>query len=435
MSGMPPAVPYIVGTEAAERFSFYGMRAILAVYMTGYLCDSAGRQDFMTEEQAKTWQHLFNTAVYLFPLVGGILADGFLGKYRTIMYLSFVYCLGHFALSIDSTRMGLLAGLSLIVIGAGGIKPCVSATVGDQFGNMNQHLLTRMFGWFYFAINLGSALSTALTPWVLEQYGARLAFAIPGVLMLVATALFWMGRRQYVHVPARGAEFVKDTFSLASFKTVGRLIILYLFVAAFWSLYDQTASAWVLQAKKMNLNLLGVKWLPSQVQLVNPVLILAFIPLFSYVVYPMMGRLFTVTPLRKVAIGLFVTVPSFAIPAWLEWRIGHGEHPSILWQILAYIIITAAEILVSITCLEYSYTQAPKRLKSLVMSLFWGSVAVGNLFTALVNRFIQNPDGTSKLPGDQYYLFFTGLMAVTAVVFVFIAPLIGNKPSESAQEV
>ena len=426
-SGMPPAVPYIVSSEAAERFSFYGMRAILAVFMTKYLCDSSGKLATMNEEEAKYWQHLFIFAVYFFPLFGAIIADGFLGKYRTIIYLSIVYCFGHMALALDDTRLGLFMGLSLIVMGAGGIKPCVAATVGDQFGSKNQHLLPRVFSWFYFSINLGSFLSMLTIPEILDKYGAHWAFAIPGILMAIATAVFWAGRHKYAHAPAQGVEFVKETFSLRSLGIIGRLIVLYVFVAAFWSLFDQTSSAWVLQAEKMNREFLGKEWLASQVQAVNPLFILAFIPLFSYVLYPAANRFFELTPLRKIAIGFFTAIPSFVIPAWVEWCIGLGEHPAIYWHIIAYIFMTAAEILISITCLEFSYTQAPKRMKSLVMSIYLCSIALGNLFTALVNKFIQNADGTSKLPGANYYVFFTGLIVVTSIGFLFVTPLLKKK--------
>lgn len=427
-SGMPPAVPYIVCSEAAERFSFYGMKAILAVFMTKYLCDSSGKLATMNEEEAKYWQHLFIFGVYFFPLLGGILADGFLGKYRTIIYLSIVYCFGHLALALDVTRMGLLLGLTLIVIGAGGVKPCVSATVGDQFGTKNQHLLPRVFSWFYFSINLGSFFAMLTIPWILKHRGPHWAFAVPGILMFIATVVFWAGRRKYVHVPAKGVEFIKDTFNFRNLGIIARLLVLYVFVAPFWSLFDQTSSAWVLQAEKMNLNFLGIDWLASQVQAVNSLFILVFIPVFSYVVYPFLNRFFELTPLRKIAIGFFVVIPSFLIPTWVEWRIGLGEHPSIGWQMLAYFFMTAAEILISITCLEFSYTQAPKRMKSLIMSIYLGSIALGNLFTALVNKFIQNTDGTSKLPGASYYAFFTGLIVLTAIGFLFAVPLLKKKP-------
>ena len=132
---LPRGIPYIIGNEAAERFSFYGMRAILVVFMTQYLMGTGGHVDLMTDDEAKGWYHLFVSAVYLTPLLGALLSDGLLGKYRTIILLSIVYTLGHFALALDDTRLGLAIGLGLIAIGAGGIKPCVSANVGDQFGS------------------------------------------------------------------------------------------------------------------------------------------------------------------------------------------------------------------------------------------------------------------------------------------------------------
>ena len=150
---MPPGVPYIVGNEAAERFSFYGMKAILVVFMTQYLMGQHGGLSVMSEEEAKYYFHVFTMAVYFFPLLGAMLADALLGKYRTVIGLSLVYCLGHLCLALDETRLGLFAGLALIALGAGGIKPCVSANVGDQFGSRNKHLLEKVFGWFYFSIN------------------------------------------------------------------------------------------------------------------------------------------------------------------------------------------------------------------------------------------------------------------------------------------
>ena len=169
---MPPGVPYIVGNEAAERFSYYGMNSILVIFMTKQLLDANGAPNPMTEPQADAWYHTFVSCLYFLPLLGAFLADAVLGKYRTILFLSIVYCFGHFALALDHTRIGLTIGLGLIALGAGGIKPCVSANVGDQFGASNQHLLTRVFSWFYFSINFGSAFSTLLIPWLLDPYSA-----------------------------------------------------------------------------------------------------------------------------------------------------------------------------------------------------------------------------------------------------------------------
>ena len=418
--GMPAGIPYIIGNEAAERFSYYGMRAILVVFMTQYLMGSSGVLDVMGEDEAKGWFHLFVSAVYVTPLLGALLSDGLLGKYRTIILLSLVYCAGHFSLAIDDTRWGLAIGLGLIALGAGGIKPCVSAHLGDQFGQTNSGLLSRAFAWFYFAINLGAFVSSLATPWLLEHWGASVAFAVPGILMLLATLTFWAGRHRFVHIPPGGMRFVREAFSRIGLGALGRLCIIYLFVAVFWSLFDQTASSWVLQAQHMDREILGYEVLPAQIQAANPLLVMLLIPLFSYRIYPLIERVWPLSPLRKIAIGLFVTAAAFAIPTLVQLAIDGGGTPHIGWQLLAYVVLTSGEVMVSITCLEFSYTQAPKTMKSFIMAFFMLSVSLGNLFTSAVNFFIQNPDGSSKLAGADYFLFFTVLMLATALLFTFV---------------
>lgn len=418
---LPAGIPYIIGNEAAERFSFYGMRAILVVFMTQYLLSASGRLDVMSEDEAKGWFHLFVSAVYFTPLLGALISDGLLGKYRTIITLSLVYTAGHFALSMDDSRTGLAIGLGLIALGAGGIKPCVSAHVGDQFSHVNGHLLPRIFGWFYFAINLGAFTSTLLIPWLLEAYGSSVAFAVPGVLMLAATIIFWSGRYRFVHIPPGKSHFLQETLSKQGLKVMGKLSILYLFVAMFWALFDQTASSWVLQAEKMERTLYSIELLPSQLQAANPLLVMLLIPLFSYRIYPAINRYFELTALRKISIGMFVAALAFSISAVIQLKIDAGMTPHIGWQLLAYTVLTSAEIMVSITCLEFSYTQAPVRMKSFIMAFFMMSIAVGNLFTSAVNFFIENEDGSSKLSGADYFWFFSCLMLVTAILFIFVA--------------
>lgn len=417
---MPSGIPYIVANEAAERYSYYGMRAILVIFMTRYLMTAGGELDPMNDGEAKTWFHAFVTAVYFFPILGAVLADAFLGKYRTILLLSLVYCAGHAVLAIDDTRSGLALGLGLIAVGSGGIKPCVSAHVGDQFGSSNSYLLPKVFGWFYFAINVGALASILFAEPLLHRFGPSVAFGVPGVLMALATFAFWLGRDQFVHIPPGGMEFVREAFSGDGLRALGKLFVIYAFIAMFWALFDQQGSAWVLQAARMDRQF-GIEWDPSQAQWLNPALVLLFIPLFNRVVYPAFDRFWPLTPLRKISVGLFLTVLAFLLPAWIESRLDGGENVNIIWQLGGYILMTAAEILVSITALEFSYTQAPKKMKSLVMGAFLMSVSLGNLFTTAVNYFIQNPDGTTKLDGVEYYLFFAGAMAVTAVLFVPVA--------------
>jgi len=419
-SGTPPGIPYIVANEVAERYSFYGMRAILLIFMTTYLMSPQGELDVMSDEQARAWYHVFGMAVYTFPIFGSIISDAFLGKFRTIILLSVVYCLGHLTLAIDDSRVGLGLGLGLIAMGSGGIKPCVSAHVGDQFGPSNAHLLTKIFGWFYFSINVGALVSILFAEPLLHRFGSSVAFGLPGVLMALATFVFWMGRDKFVHIPPGGLGFVRELFSAEGLKVLGRLCILYVFIAMFWALFDQQGSAWVLQAQRMDRHFV-IDWDPSQAQWLNPALVLLFIPLFNRVVYPFFDRFWPLTPLRKISIGMFLTVAAFLLPAWLEVRLDAGEKVNISWQFGSYVLMTAAEILISITALEFSYTQAPKKMKSVVMGVFFASVALGNLFAAAVNFFIQNSDGTSKLEGPAYYLFFAAAMAITAILFVPVA--------------
>ena len=142
---MPKGIPYIIGNEAAERFSFYGMRAVLFVFLTTYLMQPDGRLDTFTDQEAKSWVHLFLASAYFFPVIGALISDSIWGKYRTIITLSLVYCAGHACLAfmgvMGDTKGWLFGGLILIAVGSGGIKPCVSAHVGDQFGKSNGHLL------------------------------------------------------------------------------------------------------------------------------------------------------------------------------------------------------------------------------------------------------------------------------------------------------
>ena len=643
-SSMPAGIPYIVGNEAAERFSFYGMKTILFVFMTKYLMSTAhdGSRAVLTDDEAKEYVHLFVASAYFFPILGAIVSDALWGKYRTIMLLSVVYCLGHLALALDETMIGLMTGLILISIGTGAIKPCVSAHVGDQFGAKNCHLLSKVFGWFYCAINLGAAISTVLTPWLLAEYGPATAFGVPGVLMFIATVVFWMGRHKFIHVPPSGMKSVRDAFSGEGLKAIANLSLIFVFVAMFWSLFDQTGSAWIQQARRMDRTV----WMPtidfsswsfsigetellsSQIQAANPILILVLVPLFSYALYPVINRFFPLTPLRKVGMGLFLTVVAFALPAWVEGQINGGEivsstsegdtndwpverlidgdkqssgwvssefkdgkfkkqeivirlrerrawklhsfwvgqnpdlqkylaeqatdgkdaqevarkcrarevefflgstrmgdpvenadtkkwawsrslgklelsetdtvetggqfmadgaeteyvmvrinsnhggrfvslgeievrpftektiqngalpaddpdsssestapanlaeighRPTIAWQLLAYLLMTAAEVMVSITCLEFAYTQAPNSMKSFIMSLYLLAVSAGNLFTAGVNHFIQNEDKSSILEGAAYYWFFTAIMLGTSVLFVLASQFYRGK--------
>jgi POT family proton-dependent oligopeptide transporter len=211
----PAGIPFIVGNEGAERFSYYGMRAILYVYLTAlylqFAPDASPEDTAAAEARGTAVAHLFMAGVYAFPMIGAILSDRYKGKYPVILWVSLLYCAGHAVLAVAGrfaewqmyfeAEMGMYLGLVLIAVGAGGIKPCVSANVGDQFTSENSTLVTQVFQIFYFIINFGSFFSTIITPLLYEWYGPEVAFGVPGILMGIATFVFWLGRNKFIHVP------------------------------------------------------------------------------------------------------------------------------------------------------------------------------------------------------------------------------------------
>lgn len=493
--GWPPGIPFIIGNEGCERFSFYGMKAILYVYLV-WLYSQTGLAEEMAKNEATAVVHVFVAGVYALPMVGAILADRLLGKYDTIFWLSLLYTAGHGVLSMSEGHVvGTYAGLALIAIGSGGIKPCVSANVGDQFGKANWFRLERVYQAFYFIINFGSFFSTLLIPWLKKEYGFSVAFAVPGILMAIATVFFWGGRKVFVHVPAKpgGTLGLLDALSGAlMFMTVGslmftaefswpvklvvsaiclaaglsvffirqqkhaddgflavslyalrngglgaaekrfgeeavegtravfRILGIFLFVSVFWALFDQHASSWIRQAAdmdlKVNMPIFGeFELLPEQISAANPAMVMILIPIVTFGLYPWMGRLgFPMTPLRRMTIGMAISGFSFVVVAWIQSRIDSGERVSVAWQLIPYLLITMGEVLVSITGLEFAYSQAPKRMKSTIMGFWLLTVSLGNVFVALLAAF-------GDLPLVKFFWVFAGLMGGAALLFGLIA--------------
>jgi proton-dependent oligopeptide transporter, POT family len=434
----PSQIGYIVGNEACERYSYYGMRSILTVFMIQVL--------MMQEGEATATYHLFAGACYLFPLLGAFISDRIWGKYKTILYLSLVYCAGHAVLAVWETRMGLYAGLALIALGSGGIKPCVSAHVGDQFKANQQHLLKKVYELFYFMINFGSFFSTLVTPWTLKAYGPSVAFGIPGVLMFIATFIFWMGRKEFVHVPpTKGdghglVQVVSSAFKNSSSRKPGEKFLdgaikdhsaeqieavrsvfdiakLFAAISVFWALFDQHGSSWVIQAMNMDLVFMGVKFEASQIAAWNPIMVMGLIPAFSMGIYPLLDKLkLNTTPIRRMTWGMFVAALSFAMIGGLQlWMDTSVDKVNVMWQFFPYLVITMAEVMISITGLEFAYTQAPPAMKSSIMSIWLLTVFFGNLITAYVSQINFFP-----VASFGYFMFFAALMGLFSFIFMWM---------------
>lgn len=489
---MPPQIPYIIGNEGCERFSFYGMRNILTVFlMTSLLL--AVPED-LRKAEAKEVFHTFVIGVYFFPLLGGWLADRFFGKYPTILWFSIIYCAGHACLAIfDNSIPGFYAGLFLISLGSGGIKPLVSAFVGDQFDKGNRSLAQKVYDAFYWIINFGSFFASLFMPVLLKSFGARVAFGVPGLLMLVATLILWSGRAKYVHQPARGVNphsFLKVVwtalkaggagaaiaalgavgalYSLSQIGALGlvpavclalvlvmgfggagaamqldgargahpdeavdgaravlRLLVLFALVTPFWSLFDQKASTWVLQADQMS----KPAWFQSSMmQALNPALVMVLIPFNNLVLYPLLGRMgLKVTALRRMGAGIALAGVAWIFAGMLQLWLDAGEAVSIVWQMLPYVALTLGEVLVSATGLEFAYSQAPQSMKGTITS-FWNlSVTIGNLWVLLSNVSVKSPQALSAIKSSGYsetaclMFFFAGFALVAAALFGLVA--------------
>ena len=489
---IPRQIAWIIGNEGCERFSFYGMRNILTVFLASSLL--AHLPEAERGGAAKEVFHTFVIGVYFFPLLGGWVADRLWGKYATIFRLSLLYCLGHLCLALfDRQPGGFYAGLALIALGSGGIKPCVSAFVGDQFDARNKHRAKTVFDAFYWIINFGSFFASLLMPIFLKQYGPSVAFGIPGALMLIATIVLWLGRREYVVVPPappdphsfarvartalsatpRGRAFAATAVlaglvslvlfsgagvvialctSMVAFMGIGgtgvwcelenargkhpdeavegvrsvlRLLVLFMLVTPFWSLFDQKASTWVLQADAMT----KPAWFaPSQMQALNPALVMLLIPLNNLVVYPMLARVgVEVTALRRMTTGIALSGVAWIVVGMMQLAIDGGTPITIAWQVLPYAILTMGEVLVSATGLEFAYSQAPASMKGAIMSFWSLSVTIGNLWVLIVNASVKSEAVTRAIASTglgvtAFQMFFFAAFAFTAaVIFARVA--------------
>ncbi len=450
----PQQIKYIIGNEACERFSYYGMTGILAGYISGtLLAGGLGR----TEDYATTIISLFKSVNYFTPLLGAWLSDKILGRYKTIFWVSLFYCAGHGTLACsdffgpEGKLNCLFIGLTLIAFGSGGIKPCVSAFMGEQFKPEQSHLMQKAYGAFYWAINFGSFFSFLVVPWVKNHHGYSLAFGVPGILMAIATFIFLRGKKLYIIVPTNREKkhtgFFKVVFTtlfqlrqpgrkfwdsarsrfteneVAAARSVFPILFVFATIPMFWSLYDQTNSTWVLQGNKMaNVNILGLDVGGEQMQSLNALLILFFVPIFTLFIYPRLGRF--ASPLKRMSYGLFLAAVAFVLVAFLQKRLEAGEHLSVLWQTWPYVVVTAAEVLVSTTGLEFAFREAAPEMKSMIMSFWLLTVAVGNLFTALLTAVLAhaltNEGGNASVSSGRFMLFAEMMFGV-AILFSLIA--------------
>ena len=368
--------------EFAERSSYYGMRAILPLYMT--------QQLLIPDDRAAEWYSYFKAACYLLPLLGGWLADRFIGKYWAIVGFSIPYVVGQCLIGVESRAM-LFISLALLACGSGIIKPNLSALMGmtyDQQRPGQSRLRADAFLWFYFAITVGSTLSLVAVPIVRNSYGYQTAFMVPAVLMTCALAVFASGRRYYADEDVLSVVAPQNAQRAEERSGLCRLFGVFAFMVFFWIVYEHNDSVWVFFARDyLDLQLPG--WLggvsiaPDQFQFINAALILALVP-FSQWFWPKIDPLGTRFPAtRKILLGFVFTGLAAGVMAAAGWRATLDARASMAWIIVAYALLTIGEVLVYGTGLDLSYTLAPTRMKGFITACFLLTSAAGNLLNAM----------------------------------------------------
>ncbi|XP_022210575.2 peptide transporter family 1 isoform X2 [Drosophila obscura] len=353
----PKSVFFIISNEFCERFNYYGMRTVLVLYLS--------RQLGYAEDTATVVFHVFTMFVYFLCVFGAIISDSWLGKFKTILYLSMVYICGSVLLTLGAigplnlpVETFTMLGLALIALGSGGIKPCVSAFGGDQFKVPEQvKQITSFFSLFYFSINAGSLISTTVTPILREDVSCfddincyPLAFGVPAILMIVSVVIFVLGRSLYKMKPPAGnmVVLVSSTIWTAittkckekktnprehwldyadkkyerqlidDVKVLMRVLFLYLPLPVFWALFDQQGSRWTFQATRMDGDMGSWDIKPDQLQVLNPLLILVFIPLYDVAFYPALSLIGIRRPLQKLTAGGILAGVAFIISGVVE---------------------------------------------------------------------------------------------------------------------
>ncbi|XP_074857825.1 solute carrier family 15 member 2 isoform X2 [Carettochelys insculpta] len=367
----PLSIAFIVVNEFCERFSYYGMKAVLTLYFLNFL--------HWDENLSTTIYHAFSGLSYFTPVIGALIADTWLGKFKTIISLSIVYVIGHVIKSVgvippvgDQTVHVALSmlGLCLIALGTGGIKPCVAAFGGDQFEEEHAKERSKFFSIFYLSINAGSLISTFVTPVLkgdVKCFGGdcyALAFGVPAALMAIALVVFISGSGMYKKNPPRGnilleickcigfaiknrlknrskqipkrehwLDWASEKYSkqlITEIKMVTRVLFLFIPLPMFWALFDQQGSRWTLQATRMNTDFGGLVLQPDQMQFLNPLLILIFIPIFDVVLYPLISKCrFNFTPIKKMSVGMILAALAFAVAAIVEVKVNEATLPTL----------------------------------------------------------------------------------------------------------
>ncbi len=410
--------------ELAERCSYYGMNAILLLYMTDTLK--------FAKPDASFFLNLFIAGCYFAPLLGGFIADRFLGKYWTIVLFSVPYVIGN-ALMVVPSVYTLAGALVILALGSGVIKPNISTLMGmtyDQQRPGQDLLRSQAFTWFYWAINIGSLISMTGMPLLRDQVGPNLAFLLPTILMATALLIFALGKRYYAVETLTHPEKTPEERA-AQWKAVGRLLGIFVLITVFWAIFKQYASTWVEFTRdrvdtRLAFDILGWKFdrtfAPDQFQFLNALFVLTLLPLSTVVFAWLQRRGTSMRPTDKMQLGFAFTfiVPVLFVLA--DQTAGAGK-ANLIWIVGIFFCITVAEVLISPVGLELAFIAAPKSIKSFITACFLLTVGIASLINAVVTPWYTRTDSSGErlIAPTTYFTAHAVVVAVAFVAFFFIA--------------
>ncbi|HVD61039.1 MAG TPA: peptide MFS transporter [Gemmatimonadaceae bacterium] len=415
--GHPRGLALLFLVEMWERFSYYGMRALLVLYLVNALKWDTAR--------ASNLYGSYTSLAYITPLLGGYLADRFLGTRRSLVIGGILIACGHFSLALTGTATFYL-GLALVIMGTGFFKPNVSTMVGQLYPEGDSRR-DGGFTLFYMGINLGAFLAPLICGYLGERVGWHYGFGAAGVGMVLGLALYLWGRDKYlpgigVGAPAARKLHVETSARSADDKKrVAALVIVVLFVVAFWSAFEQSGSSMNLFADKNTNRMVGSFLIPaSWFQTVNAGFILLLAPLFAF----MWRRLSSAgrepsTPMKMV-FGLALLGIGFLFMVIGGRLADAGALVSPFWLIATYFLHTTGELCLSPVGLSYVTKVAPLRLASVLMAGWFLANGAGNKIAGSLAAL-----SGSMSHASFFTIFFVTSMTAAALLF-FLVPRINR---------
>jgi proton-dependent oligopeptide transporter, POT family len=431
--GHPSGLSTLFFTEMWERFSYYGMRAFLILYMVTPVAD--GGLGFSDPDAASIYG-TYTGSVWGAAILGGIVADRFLGQYRSVLIGGIIIALGHFTLAFKALPF-FYTGLALIVVGTGLLKPNVSTVVGSLYAPGD----TRRdagFSIFYMGINLGAFLGPLIAGYLAQRVDWHIGFASAGIGMAFGVTQYILGRKRLQPAVERLASQPRATvahdtparpvpesadgllgFSTTEWKRIGAIVILFVVATLFWGAYEQAGSTLTLFADRYTrLEVLGFSFPSSWFQTVQPICVILLAPVFAWL-WIRLGTREPSVP-AKFTLALLFMAASFAVlmPAGAMAQAGTGVRVSPMWLVGAYAISELGELCLSPVGLSAVTKLAPVRILGLMMGVWFLSNSFGNKLAGWAAGFI------STMPLESLFGVVTGVLAAAALVmFALIRPI------------